>query len=276
MYALASLYYIFPLLKAEANIAIPSSIRLAPSPLRAFAFAFATMAEAAFAKTFLSSLDSRPIKLSPDHVEDAKSFPPRPPVRPSLPQPNKRACNRTGPEQEKEAKTHKMQYILPRMPNPMSKPRTVLPGQERSLTVTLKSLRNPPLDLKLTSQPLNTSILDIKTRVARQTSIPVDKMKILHNKRPLTDSKVLKDVVGDSDLRLDLSVMVMGGAAAMQPEGKADAAAKASGWDALTTDAFWDDLRGFLEQRLKDENAAADLGALFKRTWESSRSATMI
>lgn len=39
------------------------------------------MAEVAFAKTFLTSLDSRPIKLSPDHIEDPKTFPPRPPVR---------------------------------------------------------------------------------------------------------------------------------------------------------------------------------------------------
>ncbi|TWU78640.1 hypothetical protein ED733_005424 [Metarhizium rileyi] len=202
------------------------------------------MAEAAFAKTFLSTLDSRPIKLSADHLEDAKSFPSRAP------------------------------YILPRMPNPMSKPRTVLPGQERSLTVTLKSLRNPPLDLKLTSQPLNTSVLDIKTKVAEQTRIPVEKMKILHNKRPLVDSKVLKDVVSDSELRVEFSVMVMGGAAAaIQPESQEeDVVTRASGWDALTTDVFWDDLSGFLGQRLKDQGAAGELVRLFKTSWESSRS----
>lgn len=39
------------------------------------------MAEASFAKTFLTTLDSRPIKLSADHVEDARNFPSRPPVR---------------------------------------------------------------------------------------------------------------------------------------------------------------------------------------------------
>lgn len=38
------------------------------------------MAEVGFAKTFLSSLDSRPVKLSANHVEDPKSFPARPPV----------------------------------------------------------------------------------------------------------------------------------------------------------------------------------------------------
>ncbi|OAQ72899.1 ubiquitin supergroup [Pochonia chlamydosporia 170] len=200
------------------------------------------MAEAAFATTFLSTLDSRPIKLSADHVEDAKSFPARPP------------------------------YILPRMPTSMSKPKTLLPGQERSLTVTLKSLRNPPLDIKLTSQPLNTSILDIKTTVSEQTGIPIDKMKILHNKRPLTDSKILKDVASESDLRLEFSVMVIGGAAAIQPERKEEAVAWASGLDALTTDAFWADLNGFLEQRLIDKVVAGELGQLFKTSWDSSRS----
>lgn len=39
------------------------------------------MTEVAFAKSFLAALDSRPQKLSPDHVEDPKSYPARPPVR---------------------------------------------------------------------------------------------------------------------------------------------------------------------------------------------------
>ncbi|KAG5977868.1 hypothetical protein E4U55_006480 [Claviceps digitariae] len=207
------------------------------------------MAEAAFAKTFISSLDSRPFKLSADHVEDPKSFPARPP------------------------------YILPRMPHPMSKPKTLLPGQERSLTVLLKSLRNPPLDIKLTSQPLSTSLLDIKARVAEQTRIPVDKLKVLHNKRPLTDSKILKDIVGGddgADNRIELSVMVIGGAAAIMPEQNAavPATAAASGQDALTTEVFWEDLNGFLLQRLRDEETAGELGRLFRGSWEASRAAS--
>lgn len=153
----------------------------------------------------------------------------------------------------------------------MSKPKTLLPGQERSLTVTLKSLRNPPLDIKLTSQSLNTSILDIKTTVSEQARIPIDKLRILHNKRPLTDSKILKDLASESDMRVDFSVMVIGGAAAIHPELKEEAVARARGLDALTTDAFWTDLNGFLEQRLKDKVVAGELGQLFKTNWESSR-----
>lgn len=38
------------------------------------------MAEVIFARQFLSNLDARPVKLSPDHVEDPKNFPARPPV----------------------------------------------------------------------------------------------------------------------------------------------------------------------------------------------------
>ncbi|KAF7542857.1 hypothetical protein G7Z17_g11218 [Cylindrodendrum hubeiense] len=204
------------------------------------------MAEVGFAKTFLSSLDSRPAKLSADHVEDPKGFPARPP------------------------------YILPRMPKPMSKPSKLAPGQERSITVTLKSLRNPPLDIKLTSQPLDTSVLDIKSKVLAQTRIPIAKMKLLHNKKPVPDSKVLKDLLGDADTAIDFSVMVIGGAAAIPPEEpkeepKAAPKAQPTGSAALETDEFWADLKGFLMQRLKDQAQAEQLSTLFKSSWQSSQ-----
>ena len=155
----------------------------------------------------------------------------------------------------------------------MSKPTKLAPGQERSIKVTLKSLRNPPLDIKLTSQPLTTSILDIKSQVKAQTRIPVEKMKILHNKKPVSDSKVLKDILGESDMAAEFSVMVIGGAAAIPPEEKAEpAAAEKSGASALETDQFWADLKGFLSQRLKDEGEAEHLSSLFKDSWQSSRS----
>uniref|UniRef100_A0A0B7JYR8 Get5 N-terminal domain-containing protein n=1 Tax=Bionectria ochroleuca TaxID=29856 RepID=A0A0B7JYR8_BIOOC len=154
------------------------------------------MAEASFASTFLTTLDARPIKLPADYVEDARKYPGRQP------------------------------YILPRMPKPMSKPTNLAPGQERSVKVTLKSARNPPLDIKLTSQPLDTSILDLKGQVHAQTRAPVEKLKILHNKKPVPDSK---------------------------------------------TGLFWQDLKGFLSQRLKDDAEAEKLSTLFKSSWESSK-----
>ncbi|CAM1503912.1 Fc.00g015030.m01.CDS01 [Cosmosporella sp. VM-42] len=205
------------------------------------------MAEVAFAKTFVSSVDVRPIKLSADHVEDPKNFPARPP------------------------------YILPRMPTPMSKPTKLAPGQERSVTVTLKSLRNPPLDIKLTSQLLNTSLLDLKTEVSSQTRIPIQKMKLLHNKKPVPDSKVLKDMLEETQMNIEFTVMVIGGAAAIPPpeepvQALAEApAAEPTGANALETEEFWSDLQGFLSQRLKDQTQAEELSSLFRSSWQSNQ-----
>ncbi|KAF4984682.1 hypothetical protein FZEAL_198 [Fusarium zealandicum] len=203
------------------------------------------MSETAFAQTFLGSLESRPFRLSADHVEDPKTFPARPPH---------------------------VQYILPRMSKPMSKPNNSAPGSERSVTVALKSLRNPPLSIKLTSQPLDTSILDIKSNVEKQTRIPVAKTKLLHNKKPVPDSKVLKELLGDTDMSIEFTVMVLGGAAAIPPEEPQVAPEAApTGKDALETDEFWNDLQGFLMQRLKDESQAEELSGLFKTSWQSSQ-----
>lgn len=159
------------------------------------------------------------------------------------------------------------------MPKPMSKPKNVLPGQERSITVTLKSLRNPPLDVKFTSQPLATSILEIKNAVTTKTRIPVDKIKVLHNKRPIQDSKILKEVIAETDAAVEFTIMVIGGAAAIPPEqAPAPPAAEPTGEAAVDTDAFWQDLNGFLMQRLKDEAEAKELSGLFRSSWEASRS----
>ncbi|KAF3765971.1 hypothetical protein M406DRAFT_255171 [Cryphonectria parasitica EP155] len=170
------------------------------------------MSEVTFAKSFLSAVGSRPQKLSPDHVEDPKNYPARPP------------------------------YILPKMPKPMSKRVPLAPGQERSVTVHIKSLRNPPLEIKLTSQPLNTSILDVKTAVAEQAGLQLDKIKVLHKKKPVADAKVLKDLLSEEETSVEFSVM---------------------------TDEFWTDLRGFLSQRIRDEKITEELFGKFLSSWES-------
>ncbi|KAI1210569.1 cell-cycle control medial ring component-domain-containing protein [Annulohypoxylon truncatum] len=200
------------------------------------------MTEVSFARSFLTALDSRPIKLSPDHVEDPKSYPAR------------------------------SAYILPKMPKTMSKtkPHAVAPGQERSFTVLVKSLRNPPLDVKLTSQTPNTSILDIKASVSKDSGIPVDKMKILYKKKPTPDSKVLKDLAGEDETSIEFSVMVMGGAAAIKsPPAHPDVAQGLSGGEVLETKEFWDDLKGFLLQRIRDETTAGELASTFQAAWKA-------
>ncbi len=46
----------------------------------------------------------------------------------------------------------------------------------------------------------------------------------------------------------------------------------ARGQAALETTAFWDDLQGFLEQRIRDEAEAVRLRGVFERAWRSSNS----
>lgn len=157
------------------------------------------------------------------------------------------------------------------MQRPLQKKQKLAPGQERSFTVSLKSLRNPPLDIKLTSQPLSTSILSLKEAIESQTSIPVSKLRVLYQKKPIPDSKVLKDIVGDDDTtsKLEFSVMVIGGAAALKPKTDEEVEPKVAtgitGTEALHSEEFWQDLNGFLTQRLKDEHVASKYTTIFKK-----------
>jgi len=207
----------------------------------AFEAGWIKMSEISFARSFLSTLDSRPSRLSRDHVEDPQTYPAR------------------------------GAYTLPKMTHPMTKRQKIAPGQERSLTVTLKSLRNPPLNIVLESQSPLISILDLKNEVSSQASIPVDKIKILHNKKPVGDAKVLKDVVAQDEASVEFSVMVIGGAASIKKddsETTAPVAQGPSGEEVLQTQEFWDDLKGFLTQRLKDEQEGEKLLEVFKKSWQ--------
>lgn len=170
-----------------------------------------------------------------------------------------------------------VQYILPKMSKPLPKRQKLAPGAERSLTVALKSLRNPPLDITLSAQSPLLSVLDLKTQVAKESSIPVSAIRILHKKKPVGDAKVLKDLVGDEDASVEFSIMVIGGAAAVgskSPEERtvdpetAQPAQGASGREVLGTEDFWNDLKGFLVQRLRDEAEGEKLFGTFKKAYD--------
>ncbi|KAI6296640.1 hypothetical protein MCOR34_009453 [Pyricularia oryzae] len=219
--------------------------------------------EVVFARQFLSQLDALPTKLSPDHVEDPRSYPAR------------------------------AAYILPRPPKAMSKPqgRAATPGSDRSVAVSLRSLRNPPLDIKLAPQPISTtSVQDVKAAAAEEAGLPADKMKLLFKKKPVADSKTLAELLegaGADETVVEFTVMVLGGAVPSRPAGGAEggdvqmkeaaAAAPAStstaqgvsGVDVLKTDDFWTDLNGFLLQRVRDEKVADEVSGLFRKAWDS-------
>ncbi|KAL2149482.1 hypothetical protein VTH82DRAFT_8133 [Thermothelomyces myriococcoides] len=266
--------------------------------------------EVSFAKTFLTLLDTKPSKISPDHIEDPRNYPSGPP------------------------------YILPRLRSqkPFSKPRpsgttssstnaganTTSSSSSSSsspadtVDVTLRSPRNPAFEISLPATAAATSLAELKERLADETSIPLDKIKLLHNKKPVPDTKLLRDLVGQqqqakeeeggagavSTATLELGVMVLAGGAAFfklkekppaQPsapageeeeEKKRDDQAEAdkqdkdvdmvdapvaqglSGKAVLETDQFWADLKGFLQQRVRDEEVAGEAAELFKKAWE--------
>jgi len=229
-------------LKLEVLVPILSLLLSSPS--------VTIMTELSFAKAFLSTLDSRPIKLQSDHVADPKTFEPK------------------GP------------YTLPRMPHPMRKRPKTTPSATGSITVSLKSLRNPPLDLSLPSQSLTASIYDLKTAVAEHLNAPgTEKIRILYNKKPCSDSKTIKDVIGDEAAEVaEFSVMVMGWtggspAPTLKAEGQAEApvAQGPSGKEVLGSEEFWSDLKGFLMQRVRDEAEVEKAYEIFKKAWEEGR-----
>ncbi|KAF2747705.1 hypothetical protein M011DRAFT_442763 [Sporormia fimetaria CBS 119925] len=233
------------------------------------------MAELQFCKQFLSALDSRPRKLSSDHIADARQYP-----------------------------SH-ASFTLPRLPHPAHPLRPAppsssttsnpTPNSPKSYTITLRPMKPTTSTISLSNiTPSTTSIFDLKQSYATETSVPVSKIKILFKKRPVTDSKTVAEVVGqEASGEVEFSVMVLGGGAnvaspAPSPAGEksegekglgADAGAGVggpvavgpSGKEVVASEAFWEDLRGFVVQRIKDEEEGNRLTDVFKAAWGKDR-----
>ncbi|TPX13197.1 uncharacterized protein E0L32_006397 [Thyridium curvatum] len=167
------------------------------------------------------------------------------------------------------------------------------PGQEPAVAVTVRSLRAGAGDaeaVRLPAQPAGTSLLDIKTAVAERLSLAPSRVRLLHRKKPVADSKVLKDLLGPGDSSLELSVMIMGGGGAAAAAAAATSTTSSSsppppvaggedvvgrttaggptGMAVVEGPEFWNDLRGFLLQRVRDEKVTDEVFSLFLRAWE--------
>ena len=217
-----------------------------------------TMTELSFAKIFLSSLDSRPLKLQPDYTANPKTV------------------ELNGP------------YTLPKMPTPFKRatPSGLVDEaaqKPRVLNVTLKSSRNPVLSLSLPSTDLGSTVLDFKQKVASNLKLEAtEKIRILYNKKPAGDVKTLKELVGDAPLQagqeIELGVMVMGYKEAevaktedstmANADGDSSVAQGPSGEEVLSAEEFWTDLKGFLLQRIRDEGKAGEVFDKFRGSWE--------
>jgi hypothetical protein len=111
----------------------------------------------------------------------------------------------------------------------------------------------------------------------------MDKMRLLVRKKPVADSKILRELVGGPEERtVEFSVMVLGGAAAGAAADKKAAgggtgeedrhvAQGLSGTAVLRTEEFWTDLGGFLQQRIRDERAAEEVAGVFRGAWKEGR-----
>lgn len=211
------------------------------------------MTELSFAKTFLSTLDSRPIKLQPDHVS------------------NPQTLEITAP------------YSLPRMPTQFKKgtgdsKEDADEQKPATINVTLKSSRNPVMSLSLPGTDFGASVLQLKEKVAMELKIEgTDKIRALYKKKPASDIKTLKELIGDEDVggEVELGIMVMGykeEAGKAEDEVMKDAEAPfaqgASGEEVLGSEEFWADLKGWLLQRIRDEGKAGEVFEAFQGSWK--------
>ncbi|KAH8593725.1 cell-cycle control medial ring component-domain-containing protein [Bisporella sp. PMI_857] len=200
------------------------------------------MTELSFAKSFLSSLDAKPTKLSADHIEDPRRYPAR------------------------------SVYILPKLPKPLPKRQKIALGSEPSISVTLKSSRNPVFVISVPGLATSTSILNLKEEISKQKNLPVEKLRVLYNRKAVGDTKILKEVVEDKE-EVEFLVMVMGGASATKKDEEVvpevgSVAQGESGRAVLRKEEFWGDLKGFLVQRLRDESESEKVYSIFRKAWE--------
>jgi hypothetical protein len=113
--------------------------------------------------------------------------------------------------------------------------------------------------------------------------VSVEKIKILYKRKPVTGKTIAELLADEPEMlaggkEVEFGVMIMGGAKVVEggSSGEGDVSAAAapkaavgpSGEEVLRTEAFWDDLQGFLEQRLKDSEEARRLRGVFKGAWE--------
>lgn len=194
------------------------------------------------------------------------------------------------------AANSEMQYTLPRLQPPHPEmPKKVkqrqAPGASKSITIRLKSARNPALEFTVPNTPLaSTSVEDMKDAVRARVvdsegnKVALEKIKILYKRKPVTGKSVAEVLADEPDMmaggkEVEFGVMVMGGAKVVEPTKEGEdqewenvpSQPAAEGERVLENDDFWDDLQTYLGQRLQDGGQAKKLRELFRNAWISSR-----
>lgn len=155
--------------------------------------------------------------------------------------------------------------------------------QQGTLSITLSPLRQTPTSPAPVTIAAHskTSIYDLKAQLATKTGYAADKLKILWERKPVTDSKTVTEATGAQSGSLEMGVMYVGaptsasssneGSAADRQPSTSDAKPVASantgvdetpvaqglsGKAVLDSEDFWEDLRGFVVQRVRDQGVA--------------------
>lgn len=177
-----------------------------------------------------------------------------------------------------------------RSSNPEEAPPTSFSQISSGLTVILSSLRQTPTSpapVKISAQG-RTSIYDLKTQVASKTGYAPDKLKILWERKPVTDSKTVSEATGVQTGNVEMGVMYIGAPTNTpisdqkptqlssgepvqkkpKPEdGETGVAQGLSGKAVLDTPQFWKDLSGFMVQRVRDKAVAEETVKLWQDQW---------
>lgn len=111
-----------------------------------------------------------------------------------------------------------------------------------------------------------------------------ERVKILYARKPAGDAKTVGEVLGEEGLakgdgEVEMGVMVMGGVEGEKGDGEMVGGEAATGEgggvaqgvrgeEVMGSAEFWEDLRGWLMQRVRDEGMAGEAWSLFKRGWD--------
>jgi len=167
-----------------------------------------------------------------------------------------------------------------------------------TLTITLKPLRasaTGPNAVVVKDQTPESSIYDVKAACAAQAGYAAEKVKILWERKPVSDSKTVKEVVGEAatpGAEVEMGVMFMGqptqAPSGGSDDGSAVRVAEEQGTDrresvyedassaqaghgeaVLGSKEFWDELQGFVSQKLHNESLTTKVMQGFRQSYPS-------
>ncbi|KJX92134.1 hypothetical protein TI39_contig5910g00008 [Zymoseptoria brevis] len=249
------------------------------------------MSEVTFAKQFLATLDKRPIKLPADHISDPRQYPNQSPS--ILPRATHPFPRKTGPTATQTAATTSLTVTLKPMRGPASDSLS-LPNISLTSTIyDIKTLyaqktglqaekvklllnKKPAADLKtLKDLGVTDSTKDVELSVmvmggggaagGSTAGTPRDQSPVVTEKVPAPPTASVPDPM-DIDEKTSAPDSEK---AAVAAESQAAPKKEGDGADEiLATEEFWDDLKGFLSQRLRNEEVGAKLSQIFRAAWK--------